>query len=225
MLPFEPTDKRQFVCFVCGVAHTDFNEFTKHIKEKHEEGRDYIVCPLKRCGSCVRDVVAHFKSRHSSEPLPKKGQLKAIIWADQHSPNKRKKKPNFKEGYVVSNKNSGKQMHYRSGYEKDVYMCLEHIDDVVSYGVENFKVEYFYRGKTHNYYPDLMVCFKDGHFEVWEIKPTNQCTLPVNLAKWEACKTYCLMRGWTFEVITETTIKNLKKLVNNKLILEQNSEE
>lgn len=224
-LPFEPTEKRQYVCFVCGIAFSEYEEYCEHVVSVHEEGRDFVYCPIARCRAPVRDVITHCKSRHPNEPLPKTGQLKALVWADQRNPNKRKKKPNFKEGYITSVKNGGKQMHYRSGYEKDVYLCLENLDDVVSYRVESFRVEYFFNGKTRGYYPDLIVSFKDGHFEVWEIKPTNQSSLPINVAKWEACRAYCAVRSWGFEVINEHVIKKLKKLVNDKLISEQGSEE
>lgn len=224
-LPFQPTDKRQFVCFVCGIAHTDYKEYCTHITSTHEEGRDYVFCPLKRCHCPVRDVVAHFKSRHKSEPLPKTGQLKALIWADQKSVGKRKKKPNFKDGYFTSIKNGSKQMHYRSSYELDVYRCLEAMNEVVNYSVESFRVEYYFNGKTKGYYPDLLIHFNDEHFEVWEIKPTNQTTLPINIAKWDSCRRHCQIRGWKFDIITETRISDLKRYLRGKLILDHKEED
>jgi len=33
----------------------------------------------------------------------------------------------------------------------------------------------------------------------------------LNQAKWASAKHYCLMRGWTFQVICEDDIANLKK--------------
>ena len=47
---FEKSDgKRKYSCFVCGKEHSDFEAFSAHITETHEEGREYILCPLGRC--------------------------------------------------------------------------------------------------------------------------------------------------------------------------------
>lgn len=226
-LPFPPSDQsqRQYVCFVCGVAFKEYPEYKDHIIAQHEEGRDYIKCPLARCQAPVRDVCLHFKAKHPSEKLPKTGMLRALVWADKRSPNKKKKKPKFKDGFFLSLKNGGKEMHYRSGWEHDVYRCLEADDNVTGYMVESFRVEYYLNGKAKNYYPDLLVAFADGHFEVWEIKPANQHTLPVNQAKWAACKAHCLARGWGWEVVNETTIKLMKMRLKEKLVLDQQDNE
>jgi hypothetical protein len=210
---FSDSSERQYVCFVCGITFKTYLEYQEHILKEHEEGRDYIKCPLARCQAPVRDVIAHFKSKHPNEPLPKKGMLKALVWADKRGP--RKKKPKFKDGFLLSTKNGGKQMHYRSSWEREIYEYLEKEEAVAGYMVESLKVEYFYKGKMRNYIPDLLIHFKDGHYEVWEVKPSNQHSLKMNEAKWAACRNYCLARGWQFEVINETTMKLLKmKLLN-----------
>jgi hypothetical protein len=56
---------------------------------------------------------------------------------------------------MVSNKNGGKEMHYRSGWECEVYECLEAIPEVLAYEVEPFKVQYSYLGEIHEYNPRL----------------------------------------------------------------------
>jgi hypothetical protein len=226
-LPFPAGDQsqRQYVCFVCGMAFKEYPEYSSHITEQHEEGRDYVRCPLARCRAPIRDVIMHYKARHPSEPLPKTGMLKALVWADKRAPSKRKKKPRFKDGFFKSIKNGGKEMHYRSGWEHDVYRCLEVDDDVMAYHVESFRVEYYFNGKTKGYYPDILVHFADNHFEVWEIKPTNQHTLPINQAKWTACKAHCLARGWGWEVINETSIKLMKMRLKEKYLFEQDQED
>lgn len=212
-LPFEPSSNvRQYICFVCGRGFKEFDEFKSHIVDNHEEGREYVLCPLDRCKAPVRDVRSHFKIKHPKEQVPKVGQMKALIWHDVINPNKvKKKKPTFREGYFISEKNGNRPMHYRSGYESSVYESLEKLNEVVSYEVEPFHVNYWFQGQSKSYYPDLMVQFTDGRIEVWEIKPKQQTTLAINDAKWTAVNNYCLSKGWEFKVYTEQGINKLKK--------------
>ena len=62
-LPFEKDNGlRKYTCFCCGqVLHT-FDEYKTHIIESHEEGREYVLCPLPRCGCPVRCVRTHFRA-------------------------------------------------------------------------------------------------------------------------------------------------------------------
>lgn len=207
------TGGRKYVCFVCGVPHDTYQQYCEHILSSHEEGREYVKCPLLRCQAPVRDLRLHYKVKHPKELPPKQGQMKAIIWTDQKNPKKKKKTTQFKEGYINSPKNGDKPMHYRSSWERDVYLCLEHWDDVLSYKVENFPVEYYWKGKKKRYFPDLFISFKDNRYEVWEIKPENQKTMEINKAKWLACEGHCQARNWLFKIITEKDIQQLKQII------------
>jgi uncharacterized C2H2 Zn-finger protein len=212
-LPFEKYDPnvRKYCCFVCGRNFKTFDEYNNHIIDSHEEGREYVRCPLERCGACIRDVRAHFKAIHKGQPIPQGKQMKSLVWTDQSDRKKKTKKPTFREGYFVSEKNGGKKMHYRSGYECEVYEALETLNEVAAYDVEPFSVQYFFNGEEKKYFPDLSVQFTDGHVEIWEVKPKSQTDLEVNDAKWIAASNYSLIRGWDFKVITEKGIEKLKK--------------
>jgi hypothetical protein len=216
-LPFDNSnkDKRKYQCFVCGIMFQDFDLFKTHILESHEEGREYVICSLERCKAPVRDMRMHFKAKHPHETIPKKGQMKAMIWKDHKKKGgkPRTRKPVFREGFFTSKKMGGKEMHYRSGYECDVYECLELITEVIAYDVEPFKVPYSHKGKQRKYTPDLSVKFHDGRIEIWEIKPASQTMLDVNHSKWTACNDYCKNRGWEFVVMTEVGIGKLKRKI------------
>lgn len=215
-LPFEPDNGlRKYACFVCGRQFEVFEEFNNHIIETHDEGREFVRCPLQRCGACVRDVRMHFAAKHPQETLPKSGQMRAMIWKDQSNKKIKTRKPKFREGYMVSNKNGGREMHYRSGKECEVYECLEQMPEVIKYDVEPFAVKYYkpQSGEVHEYNPDLSIVFDDGHIEIWEIKPANQTHFEINNAKWTACQQHCESRGWDFVVVTEVGIEKLKKRV------------
>lgn len=218
-LPF-PKDNgiRKYQCFVCGHNSLTFEDYKDHIIKSHDEGREFVICPLARCGAPVRDVRTHFAVKHKTEKVPEKGQMKAMIWKDVNpkTGKLKQRKPKFREGYFISTKNGGKEMHYRSGMECDVYECLEAMKEVISYSVENFTVQYSFEGEQHTYIPDLSVLFVDGHTEIWEIKPANQTHLPRNNAKWTACNQYCQTRGHTFMVLTEVGLGKLKQQIKNE---------
>lgn len=218
-LPFVKDDGlRKYQCFVCGHTTSDFEEYKTHIVEKHEEGQDYVLCPLARCRCPVRCVRTHIKAKHPHETnIKMTGQMKAMIWKDQSARGGKlkTKKPRFREGYMVSTKNGGKEMHYRSGMECDVYECLESLPEVIGYEVEPFKVQYSFQGEIHEYNPDLKVLFEDGRIEIWEIKPANQTSLPRNSAKWTACNQYCQQRGFGFMVLTEVGMGKLKQRIRD----------
>ena len=219
MLPFEQeNNKKKYTCFVCGVVHEDWDEFQKHIIDTHDEGRDYIVCPLDRCKAPIRCLRTHFKAKHPSEPLPKNMQLKAIIWRDFTASGKKKgtRKPSFREGWFESTK-MHMRFYYRSGYESTVFECLDMYNEVEAFIAEPFKIPYIWKGTVHEYTPDLLVTFFDGHKELWEIKPANQTNLEQNQCKWKAAAAACEPRGWKFVVQTERGIEQLKRAVQKQL--------
>jgi hypothetical protein len=160
----------------------------------------------------------HFKVMHPSEPKPKTAMTRAIIWKDfsPKHPKGKTRKPKFRSGEYESIKMK-RLFHYRSGYECTVYECLDSLKDVHAFAAEPFKIPYIYKGEVHEYTPDILVSFIDGRKELWEIKPSNQTSLEKNQDKWVAAKSACESRGWTFEVITEQGIEQLKKKVQEQL--------
>ena len=104
-------------------------------------------------------------------------------------------------------------MHYNSGWEREVYECLEALNEVTGYWVEPIRIPYLHEGHMHDYLPDLRLQFADGHVELWEIKPSEQTSLEMNRDKWDSAKGYCMARNWKFCVMTEKEIGKLKKLV------------
>lgn len=205
---------RKWHCFVCGEKFEEYGAFQAHITELHEEGRDYVRCPLERCQALVRDVKLHFKAKHPHDQVPKEGPMRSIIWKDfgKKGGKLKTRKPQFLEGWLTSTKNNGKEFHYRSRYECEVLECLEVIPDILRYDVEPLSIPYLFEGKIHQYFPDLLVYFADGHVEIWEVKPENQNDLPVNRAKWDSALPFCESKGWRFVVINEDEISKLKTL-------------
>lgn len=219
-LPFdENAKKKKFQCFVCGVEFLEFEEFKNHIIKEHEEGREYVLCPIQYCKAPVRDLRLHFKVFHPKDKLPPVSQTKAIVWKN-FTPSRNKKKPakkasKYREGDYMSTK-MNRYFHYRSGYECTMYECLDSLNEVLCYEAEPFKIPYMHKGEMHNYTPDLFVQFVDGRKEVWEIKPASQTTLQRNKDKWHAMAKVCVARGWAFKIKTEKGIQEMKKKVRDQ---------
>jgi len=199
---------------VCGVDFSEYDEFKDHMIEEHEEGREYITCKL--CGAVIRDRRLHYRVKHPGVDMPKDSQMRSTVWYD-FSGQKRKrrtKKPPFKEGYHVSPKVL-QELHYRSGYELEVYKCLDELNEVQGYEVEpkDCVSPYYWKGKWRKYWPDLKILFTDGHIEVWEVKPSNQTDYEQNQIKQNACAENVGKRGWVFKCITEQGINKLRKMI------------
>lgn len=214
---------RKWQCFVCGQNHQDYDTYKKHIMDEHDQGREFIMCPA--CDAPVRDMRTHYAAKHPNRIMPKDGQMRVAIWNDFKDGKKKTRKPTFKEGYFISEKNGGAELHYRSGYEAEVYELLEQDCDVASFLVEPFKVPYFFEdrpghGKWYDYVPDLRVNFTDGSTDIWEIKPASQTDLEKNKAKWAAMKVYAENLGWRFTVITEIGINKLKMKIKQQRLVE-----
>jgi hypothetical protein len=198
--------------------------------QEHDEGIDFIRCP--QCGTFVKDMVVHYQCSHPGLELPIGIQLRiqskivdrACLWRKEQRKNK--KRGRFKNGFFDSVKN-GKQMHYRSSWEKEVYKILERAFSVKAYKVEPFAIPYEIRGLKRNYWPDIMVKFTDDTSLLIEVKPLSQCPdkdgicenfeQTKNDAKWQAAENICKKRGWFFAVWTERAIKQLSRLEANKL--------
>lgn len=223
-LPFNnEKPSRKYSCFVCAMQFASYPEYKDHIIEKHEEGREYILCPLARCGAPIRCCRTHFKAKHPTEKVPPKGMMKALVWKDITNDGKLKtRKPTFREGYYESTKMQ-KPFHYRSSWEAKVYEYLDCWNEVLAYEVEPFEIPYIHEGEQHKYKPDLFIAFLDGHKEVWEVKPANQTLIQKNQDKWFAAKLACEIRGWGFEVVTEQLIEKLRLKVKNQHLVD-NSE-
>lgn len=214
--------QRRYQCFVCGMVLATFEAYKEHIVDKHEEGREYVLCPVQFCKAPVRDLRTHFKVKHAGIPMPEvNGMTRALIWKDMPAKGVTKKgelktkRPKFKEGWHDSSK-CQKRFHYRSGYEATIYECLDADSDVIAYDVEPFELPYIYKGTEHKYTPDIIVHFTTGRTEVWEVKPSCQTMMEKNKCKWYAATNMCKTRGWEFAVITETGIDKLKLKVRKQ---------
>jgi|AGFS01.1.fsa_nt_gi hypothetical protein len=116
---------------------------------------------------------------------------------------------------------------YRSSWEKDIMVSLDHNPAVIEWSVEPFSIPYacpvekdkMGNPKMKNYWPDFYVLFVDNKgnkkAQIIEVKPLKQCymqyakskkdkiTVAVNQAKWAYAMDFCQRNGLEFKLITE----------------------
>lgn len=89
-------------------------------------------------------------------------------------------------------------MRYKSGLELEFYKLLDEDNSVLSYEAEPVIIPYTYEGRTHSYFIDLKVTYKDSSVKLVEIKPEYLLLDPQNQAKFSASKSlYDNFEIWT----------------------------
>ena len=113
-------------------------------------------------------------------------------------------------------------IRYRSSWELKFMQFLDAHPSVKHWASESISIPYKNPlvNKTKSYVPDFFIVYEDANgnrkAEIVEIKPhketsleaagrsqKNQIQAVVNLAKWQAAKSYCDSQGIAFRIITE----------------------
>jgi len=95
---------------------------------------------------------------------------------------------------------------YRSSYEKWFYYMLEHNNEITNYEVENISIPYYFEGKNHLYFPDVLVEFVNKKSFLIEIKPEGLKNHPLNIAKWKSAELWSKEKNIEFIVLSENNM-------------------
>lgn len=119
---------------------------------------------------------------------------------------------------------------YRSGWEFKLMRFLDSHPNVIEWGSEEVIIPYMnpIDGRLHRYFPDFIVKQINIHGQketvIIEVKPKAQTQEPkrsqnktkryinevvtwgINQAKWKAAESFCLDRGWKFQIMTEDNL-------------------
>lgn len=123
--------------------------------------------------------------------------------------------------------NKSLKPEYRSSYELKFMRYCDSNPLIAKWGSEPFAISYTSPkdGKTHRYFIDFFIEFRDGSKFLVEVKPSAETKEPrppkkqtpksmmkfekslitylVNQAKWEAARKFAAMKGLKFIIITE----------------------
>ena len=124
---------------------------------------------------------------------------------------------------------------YRSLWERNVMRFFDANDGVLSWSSEEVIIKYRCPTdqKVHRYFPDFLFTTKRGTFLI-EVKPHKETIKPEprkktkrfitecltyvkNEAKWQHAIAYCELKGYTFEIWTEHTLKKMGIPTGTKL--------
>ena len=119
---------------------------------------------------------------------------------------------------------------YRSGCEFKLMRFLDSHPNVIEWGSEEVIIPYMnpIDGRLHRYFPYFIVKQINIHVQketvIIEVKPKAQTQEPkrsqnktkryinevvtwgINQAKWKAAESFCLDRGWKFQIMTEDNL-------------------
>lgn len=105
---------------------------------------------------------------------------------------------------------------------------LDNNSDVKEWSSEEVVIPYFYEvdRRTHRYFIDFYVKWKNGKITLVEVKPAKQCNPPIkgrshkrylneatayvmNMNKWEAANRFAKKNGWEFVIWTENELSRM----------------
>lgn len=174
-----------------GKHHTE--ETRKHLSEVSKGG--------KRAG----ENNGMFGRRHSAETRAKMSEKKSIaILEGRFNPYGMRNK----KGTYTSIK-TGKQHHFKSGWEETVMKYLDSSSDVVAWDYECVRIPYYYDDHKRWYVPDFVITYQDGRKEMWEVKPSQFCGSQRVVNTSVAGRAYCTENGMEYTLVTEHTLKML----------------
>ena len=115
---------------------------------------------------------------------------------------------NYKRGFFNSDKN-GKKIFYRSSLELKAYIIFENDNEVTHFVAEPFDINYVFNKTIRPYTPDIKVVYNNGSIKIVEVKREDELDWPINIAKFDFAKKYCLLNNWTFDVLTDKYLDSI----------------
>ena len=118
---------------------------------------------------------------------------------------------------------------WRSSWEFSFMQMCDNHPAILQWASESIHIPYRnpFTGKNTIYIPDFLIVYHDAagqhHVEVIEIKPLKETSLEqaksqrdkayaiLNMAKWEAARTFCRAHNMQFRIVTETDIFKMSK--------------
>lgn len=106
---------------------------------------------------------------------------------------------------------------FESLIERDFIYLLDFEQDVEWFAEQPLTISYQHQGKTLKYTPDFHI-IRNGQNVLAECKPEKHIQSAENQRKFTAACSWCMARGWTFQVVTDTHLRSGCRLQNVKLL-------
>lgn len=106
---------------------------------------------------------------------------------------------------------------YESLIERDYIYVLDFEQDVLEFEEQPLSIEYQHEGKQRHYTPDFSVK-KVNHHIIVECKPKVFVDTAENRRKFDVARLWCEERGYQFQVVVESELREGLRLENIKLL-------
>ncbi|MBP8060090.1 MAG: TnsA endonuclease N-terminal domain-containing protein [Chloroflexi bacterium] len=120
-------------------------------------------------------------------------------------------------GYFPSLK-MHRMVQFESTLERDLIYLLDFEPQVAEFEEQPLKITYPHDGKTLTYTPDFQMVSTRGRTVLLECKPRCFVSSDENQRKFRAAQTWCVERGWHFQVVTEEQLRTGYRVQNVKLL-------
>lgn len=113
-----------------------------------------------------------------------------------------------------------KEVDYESILEKDIIKSYSKCNFVTNIKTQSLIIDYTYKNKTYQYYPDIQILINDKVLAIIEVKPVYHMVDGFNLAKYDALKSYCTQNGFGYVMIDDhlNSIETIKRIKVEKEI-------
>lgn len=107
-----------------------------------------------------------------------------------------------------------KEVAYESKLEKEIIKSYSKCTFVTNIKTQSLVINYKYKGKICQYYPDIQILINNELLAIIEVKPAYHMVDSLNMAKYKALKNYCEQNGFGYAMIDDhlNSMEKLKKL-------------
>lgn len=115
-----------------------------------------------------------------------------------------------------------KEVDYESALEKNIIKSYSKCNFVTNIKTQSLVIDYTYKNKTYQYYPDIQILINDKVLAIIEVKPAYYMVDSFNLAKYDALKSYCTQNGFGYAMVDDhlNSIETIKRIDVEKKIVD-----
>lgn len=125
---------------------------------------------------------------------------------------------NHRVTYKHPSHKTGRMNHAESLIERDAFILLDVLPDVINYSEQPALITYVANGVAHKHYPDLLVKYRN-HFEFIEVKTDDEADSFEIIERTNILKELLLPKGYGYNVLRESDIRNEPRFSNASYIL------
>ena len=113
----------------------------------------------------------------------------------------------------------GRMVQWESPNELNALRLLDADPEVKAFREQPLAIRFTVDGETHLHYPDLLVEWRNGCRELWEIKPATEAARPQIFFRTQILDSALPRAGYTYRMVVAETLKREPRLSNALTLL------